>query len=464
MVFSGFSFLFLFFPAVLILYFALPGIRAKNIVLCLTSLLFYSWGEPVYLFLMLASILINYTAGLGIERFPAKKKLILVADLVINLGTLAYCKYTDFFIDNVNQLAGTALPHAGIALPLGISFYTFQILSYVIDVYRGETQAQKNIILLTTYISLFPQLVAGPIVRYDTVENELHCRKTTAADFGDGLSRFLYGLGKKVIIANQMAKAADAIFEAAGTASAPVLWLGVIFYTLQIYYDFSGYSDMAIGMGRIFGFHFLENFNYPYIAVSVTDFWRRWHISLSGWFREYVYIPMGGNRRGLPRQILNMMTVWLLTGLWHGASWNFVLWGVYYGMILVLEKTILKKPLEHLPYFLKHLMTLLVIMIGWAIFRSDEPGLLSQVFGGMFLLDPREAGTFMTEHADILQSLWFLPAALIGCLPLRDRIRVKHGEKKWFIPVRNICAIVIWFLSIALLLGESYNPFIYFRF
>lgn len=464
MVFSSFSFLLLFFPAVLLIYFLMPGIRGKNIVLCLASLLFYSWGEPLYLFLMLASVLINYLAGLGIERFANRKKGILIADVVFNIGALAFFKYTDFLIGNVNQLTGASIPPVGIALPLGISFYTFQIMSYVIDVYRGQTKAQQNIILLTVYISLFPQLVAGPIVRYDTVEAELRERRTSLRDFGEGLSRFLYGLGKKVIIANQMALVADSVFDSAQTVPAAFMWLGIFAYALQIYYDFSGYSDMAIGMGRIFGFHFDENFNYPYMADSVTDFWRRWHISLSGWFREYVYIPLGGNRRGQGRQILNMMVVWLLTGMWHGASWNFVLWGVFYGVALVLEKTVLKNGLKCLPSVLKHGITLLVVLIGWAIFRADGSGMLPVVLERLFVSGSGTARDFLTEHADLLQTAVVLPVAIIGCFPLRDKLISRFGGEKWFPALRYAGALLIWLVSLGLLLGNTYNPFIYFRF
>ena len=372
MVFSSFTFLFLFLPLTVICTFALKRISARNAVLCLFSLVFYAWGEPVYILLMLLSILLNYVAGLAMERWPKGKRAVLILMLVLNLGAIGFFKYTNFLLSNLNLLFSVSLPLTEITLPIGISFYTFQILSYVIDVYRGEHPAQRNLLSLATYISMFPQLVAGPIVRYGTVEKELNDRTVTLTGFADGLARCAVGLAKKVLLANQMALVADSVFNDPQSLPGAVYWIGALCYTLQIYFDFSGYSDMAIGMGQMFGFTFPENFMYPYTASSVTDFWRRWHISLSSWFREYVYIPLGGNRRGVPRQVLNMCIVWLLTGLWHGAAWNFVLWGAYYGLLLILEKHVLDRFLQRLPSFVRHALTLLLVVIGWVIFRVDD--------------------------------------------------------------------------------------------
>ncbi len=464
MVFSSFTFLLLFLPLSVICTLPLKKTAARNAVLCAFSLVFYAWGEPVYVLLMLGSILLNYAAGLAMERWPSRKKMVLVLALVLNLGAIGYFKYADFLLESLNLLLPDPLPLARVALPIGISFYTFQILSYVIDVYRGEYKAQRNLLSLATYISMFPQLVAGPIVRYGTVEKELRERRITAEGFADGLARCAFGLGKKVLIANQMALAADRIFNAAQGLPGGVYWIGAVCYTLQIYFDFSGYSDMAIGMGRMFGFSFPENFRYPYTASSITDFWRRWHISLSSWFREYVYIPLGGNRRGIPRQILNMCIVWLLTGLWHGASWNFVLWGAYYGLLLILEKHVLGKALERVPKVLRHLLTLLLVVLGWVIFRTETPGQAGQVLAAMFSFSAGGTGTFLISEADALSPLILLVPAILGCLPWREFIGKRWGKTDWYQAVRYALALAVWLLSVAMLLGESYNPFIYFRF
>ena len=464
MVFSSLTFLFLFLPAVIACYFLLPGVRARNCVLLLFSLVFYAWGEPVYVLLMLLSILLNYLAGLGMERFPRRKKPLLLLALAFNLGAIGYFKYAGFFLASVSSLFALRLPALRIALPIGISFYTFQILSYVIDVYRGRTAAQKNLLSLATYITMFPQLVAGPIVRYETVRDELSVRKVSLDDFTEGLSRFFFGLGKKVLIANQMARAADAVFGAGAVPSSAVIWIGALCYAMQIYFDFSGYSDMAIGMGRMFGFHFSENFDHPYIADSVTDFWRRWHISLSSWFREYVYIPLGGNRCSAPRQILNMLTVWLLTGLWHGASWNFVLWGLYYGVLLILEKHALRQVLPRVPKTVRRIVTFLLALIGWVIFRVDDMSVLGRFLSGLFAFDFAGTGAYFTANADALSPLILLPAAILCCLPWRNRIGKRFADSGTFRALRLACALAVWLLSVAMLLGESYNPFIYFRF
>ena len=464
MVFSSLTFLFLFLPAVLLCHRLLPGIRAKNAVLCLFSLVFYAWGEPVYVLLMIASILLNWLAGLGMERFPGRKKLLLLSALVFNLGAIGYFKYAGFFLKSISGVFSLRLPALQIALPIGISFYTFQILSYVIDVYHGRSAAQKSLLSLATYITMFPQLVAGPIVRYETVRDELSDRRVTLEDFTEGLSRFFFGLGKKVLIANRMALAADAVFDAAAVPPSAALWIGALCYTMQIYYDFSGYSDMAIGMGRMFGFHFMENFNYPYIADSVTDFWRRWHISLSVWFREYVYIPLGGNRCSVPRHIFNMLVVWLLTGLWHGAAWTFVLWGLYYGVLLILEKHVLSRVIPRVPKGIRQIVTFLLALLGWVIFRADSLPALGAYLSGLFSFNVSGTGAFFMSCADALQPLLLLPAAILGCLPWKLWIRKRFPDSEGLRALRFAAAFLIWLASVAMLLGESYNPFIYFRF
>ena len=352
MVFSSLLFLFYFLPAVLAVYFIVPR-KAKNVVLLLFSLFFYAWGEPVYILLMLFSICMDYLLGLWMERVkqaPGRAKKVLALAVVLNVALLGFFKYADFFVENLNALTGLAIPALQIPLPIGISFYTFQAMSYLIDLYRGDVPVQRNIISFGTYVSLFPQLIAGPIVRMRTVVGELADRRENFDDFSSGVKRFVTGLGKKVLIANTVGAVWSQI-SAMEIRELPVLtaWIGLFAFTFQIYFDFSGYSDMAIGLGRMFGFHFLENFDYPYISKSITEFWRRWHISLSSWFKEYVYIPLGGNRKGFPKQIRNILIVWLLTGFWHGASWNFVAWGLYFGVLLIAEKLFLLRFLEKLP-------------------------------------------------------------------------------------------------------------------
>ena len=389
MVFSSLLFLFYFLPAVLAVYFIVPR-RAKNVVLLLFSLFFYAWGEPVYIFLMLFSICMDYLLGLWMERAkqaPGRAKKVLALAVVLNVALLGFFKYADFFVENLNALTGLAIPALQIPLPIGISFYTFQAMSYLIDLYRGDVPVQRNIISFGTYVSLFPQLIAGPIVRMRTVVGELADRRENFDDFSSGVKRFVTGLGKKVLIANTVGAVWSQI-SAMDIRELPVLtaWIGLFAFTFQIYFDFSGYSDMAIGLGRMFGFHFLENFDYPYISKSITEFWRRWHISLSSWFKEYVYIPLGGNRKGIPKQIRNILIVWLLTGFWHGASWNFVAWGLYFGVLLIVEKLFLLRFLKKLPAFFQHVYTMLLVMLGWAIFSFDSLGngiaYIRALFGG----------------------------------------------------------------------------------
>lgn len=473
MVFSSLLFLFLFLPAVLILYFITPR-RFRNLVLLVVSLIFYAWGEPIYVVLMLFSTVVDYSHGLLVERFKSQNrdkaaKMVVLSSMVINLGLLCFFKYTDFFIGNINGLFGAELPLLQIALPIGISFYTFQTMSYTIDVYRGDAKAQRNIISFGAYVTLFPQLIAGPIVRYKTIADQLNDRKESAGRFSEGVRRFMVGLGKKVLLANNIGILWDQV-KGMDAGSLPVLtaWLGILAFTFQIYFDFSGYSDMAIGLGRMFGFRFLENFNYPYMAQSITDFWRRWHISLSTWFKEYVYIPLGGNRRGIWLQLRNILVVWLLTGFWHGAAWNFMLWGIYFGLLLIIEKLFLLEWLKKFPRWLRHIYTMFFVIISWEIFAFDElsAGLdyLKAMFGlnGAGLLDGQSVYLLYTNLLLLLilvaasmnwgARLWnWISKKLAGC-PLRWQL------------LQNAAFIGVFLLSTAYLVDASYNPFLYFRF
>ena len=465
MVFSSFTFLLCFLPLTLICYYLVRGVKARNLVLCLFSLVFYAWGEPVYVLLMIASILLNYGFGrlLGIWDAPGKRRAVMIAALIFNLGAIGLFKYGNFILDNLGLLLGRSVGRLNFALPLGISFYTFQILSYVLDVYKRKTPVQKSLLNLATYIVLFPQLVAGPIVRYDQVQSELRERRETLDGFIAGAKRFALGLGKKVILANAMAAIADPILDApvlpGGTA-----WLAAVAYALQIYFDFSGYSDMAIGMGRFFGFHFAENFNYPYLAESITDFWRRWHISLSTWFRDYVYFPLGGSRCSRGRNIFNLLLVWMLTGLWHGASWNFVCWGLYYGLLLTLEKYALHRALEKVPSVIRRVLTLLLVLLGWVIFRLESMDAILRFLRALAVSPFAGLGSYLAGHTEVLsKTAWLLPA-IMGCLPLGKWIQSRVGEKTWYPYLCGAYALAVYYLSLALLMGSTYNPFIYFRF
>lgn len=464
MVFSSLVFLLVFLPCVLVCYFATPFRRIRNAVLCLFSLVFYAWGEPVYLFLMIGLILINYllARGMRTDRPRAVRKGLLLLSLICSLGAIGFFKYTDFLLSAINSLSGLSISPVGLALPIGISFFTFQIMSYVIDVYRGDTPPQRNLLKLATYISLFPQLVAGPIVRYQTIADELDHRQESLPLFTKGLHRFILGLAKKILLANSMAMLADAVFDQPVLPCGPVLWLGALAYMLQIYYDFSGYSDMAIGMGWMFGFHFLENFNHPYTASSITDFWRRWHISLSSWFRDYVYIPLGGNRKGFARTVLNMFIVWALTGLWHGASWNFVLWGLYYFCFLFLEKLMGPDRQKRIPALLRHAAVLLIVLVGWIIFRVDSLSRIGEALAGLVRFDG-QAAAFLLSHHDALYPLFMILPAVLGCFPLAGALRKSLPESA-SVCISTVLDILLFALCIALLLGSSYNPFIYFRF
>src|SRR5574344_192500 len=385
MIFSSIPFIFFFLPIVFIIYFLVP-FKIKNYVLLVFSLLFYAWGEPIYVLLMLFSCLLNYFVGILLEKYQLdkfKRKLILVLMIIINIGLLGFFKYADFLIETINNIFNISIPLLNLGLPIGISFFTFQAMSYGIDIYLRKVNVEHNFWYFTTYVSMFPQLIAGPIVRYETINEQLYKRDINSSKFSSGFMRFLRGLFKKVLIANSIGLLFTTI-SGSSDISIMTAWLGIIAFSFQIYFDFSAYSDMAIGIGKMLGFTYLENFNYPYIAPSITDFWRRWHISLSSWFRDYVYIPLGGSRYSKIINIRNILIVWALTGLWHGASWNFVIWGLYYGIILLLEKFALKKYIDKLPEFWKHVYTLFIVIIGWAIFAFDDISLLSCYLDNMF--------------------------------------------------------------------------------
>lgn len=472
MVFSSLLFLFRFLPAVLILYYIAPR-KLRNVILLLFSLFFYAWGEPKYVFLMLFTITMDFFIGKGIDKAKKegnqkKAKRFLMISILVDLSILGFFKYADFLIGTVNTLTGAGIPLLGIPLPIGISFFTFQTMSYTIDVYKGSTEVQKNWIKYGTYVSMFPQLIAGPIVQYKTIAEQMEHRKENTSDFSEGIHRFMIGLGKKVLIANNIGALWDAIAVlpvdglAAGTA-----WLGALAYTFQIYFDFSGYSDMAIGLGKMFGFHFLENFNYPYISKSITEFWRRWHISLSSWFKEYVYIPLGGNRCKIAKQIRNILVVWMLTGIWHGANWNYVLWGCYYGALLLIEKLVLKKVLNRLPGIIQRIYTMFFVVIGWIIFKCEDMAsgisYLKAMFGGF------RQGLWNNETLYLLGNYAVLfVLAILGStmLPKKAAGVVLGGRKRTW--AENVIYIafyaVIFFVSVAYLVDATYNPFLYFRF
>ena len=473
MVFSSLLFLFRFLPAVLLLYYIAPR-KIRNLVLLLFSLLFYAWGEPKYVFLMLFSITMDFFMGQMVAKSKARNnrkaaKRFLTISIVVNLSILAFFKYADFIIGTINSVAGLSLPMLSIPLPIGISFFTFQTMSYVIDVYKGATKVQKNWVNYGTYVSMFPQLIAGPIVQYKTIAEQMEHRKENASDFAEGIHRFLLGMGKKVLLANTIGLLCDAVM-ALEITQVPVLtaWLGAIAYTFQIYFDFSGYSDMAIGLGKMFGFHFLENFNYPYISRSITEFWRRWHISLSSWFKEYVYIPLGGNRRGVLLQARNILVVWMLTGIWHGASWNYVLWGVYYGILLMLEKFLLKPVLKHLPGVLQNVYTMVLVIFGWVLFKCED---LSYCFSYQkAMVGGFHAGWIGRESMYLLRNYGALLVILLfGCtmIPKKigHRITGKFGETSWIgLVLRIVWYGGIFLISLAYLVDATYNPFLYFRF
>ena len=456
MVFSSLLFLFIFLPIFLICYFVIKKRSIRNIVLLLFSLAFYAYGEPVYILLIIFSILVNYY--LTKKMYKNKSKPLFITLLVFNLGLLFLFKYCNFFFDNINNLFNLNINFLKITLPIGISFYTFQVLTYVIDVYKNKVPVQNSVIKLGCYISAFPQLIAGPIVRYSTVNEELENRKENLKDFASGIRRFIIGLAKKAIIANELAFVADTIFgyslQSLGTIE---IIVGAVAFTLQIYYDFSGYSDMAIGLGRMLGFHYLENFDFPYIAKSITDFWRRWHISLSSFFKDYVYIPLGGNRCSVLKNIINILIVWMLTGLWHGASWNFVLWGVYYGLLLIIEKFVLKNLLDKMPNILKHIYTLFFVILGWIIFYFTDFNSLVEAFKSLFgVYGLGSISTLIGLQIFKFRTIIIFILGLLFCVP------IKIFKKDSL--VKDICLIILFIISIIFVVASSYNPFIYFRF
>lgn len=466
MVFSSLMFMFVFLPLVLLVYYLLPK-KFRNLFLLAADLFFYGWGEPVLVFLMVFSIVINYIAGLLIDKQKdnqRRKKTILIISVIIDLGMLAFFKYAGFISENLQIiLPFLNIPALEIPLPIGISFYTFQIMSYTIDVYRGDTEVQHNLVSFGTYVSLFPQLIAGPIVRYSEVDKQLADRHENPEQFAKGIRLFMLGLSKKVLLANTMGLLWDTLREMTGRG-ALASWVGIIAFTFQIYFDFSGYSDMARGLGNMFGFEFLINFNYPYISKSITEFWRRWHISLGTWFREYVYIPLGGNRKGKVRTVINLLIVWMLTGFWHGASWNFLLWGLYFGIILVIEKLFLLKYLEKAPKFVSHIYALLLIMFGWVLFYySDDVGgfkALSEFIPTMF------TGGLISNDA-LHTVISYLPALLTGAVastPIIRKIYFKLKDKKGFTAFEIAAVIILLVICTASLVNNAYNPFLYFKF
>lgn len=473
MVFSSLLFLFRFLPAILLAYYVVPH-RFRNFVLLLFSLGFYAWGEPVYIILMLVSILISYTGGILVERFKQVEKekaakLMMIVSCTLSLSLLIFFKYASFALGTINSLTGAGIVALQIALPIGISFYTFQTLSYIIDVYRGDAAVQKNLLSFGAYVTMFPQLIAGPIVQYKTIEAQLRSRRETVEQFAEGVHRFMVGLGKKVLIANNVGALWNTV-QALDCSEISVLtaWIGLAAYTFQIYFDFSAYSDMAIGLGHMFGFRFLENFNYPYISKSITEFWHRWHISLGTWFREYVYIPLGGNRVSRWRHIRNILIVWLLTGIWHGADWNFLIWGIYYGVLLLAEKFVFGKYLKKLPALFQHIYCMFFVMLGWYLFVFDNMGqgieFLKSLFGfyGQGFLDRETIYLLYNNIVLLILCIW-------------GSTRLPKNIGKWFseklankeillVAVKNTFYIGVFLLSVAWLVDATFNPFLYFRF
>ena len=465
MLFTSISFLYYFLPALIIIYFITPK-KYKNIILLIASLLFYFYGEPKYVFLMIAEIVIAYTGAILIDKYKSQSKNILIITLFIHVFLLIIFKYTDFIIQTINDISNANIKLLNIALPIGISFYTFQIISYVIDVYNGKVKVQKNIINLATYVSLFPQLVAGPIVRYQTVEKELDDRVHSFNNFAYGIRRFSIGLAKKVLIANALGELCTKAFVLNET-TVIFYWIFGISYMLQLYFDFSAYSDMAIGLGRIFGFNFPENFNYPYISKSITEFWRRWHISLGTWFKDYVYIPLGGNRDGKYKQIRNILIVWLLTGIWHGANWTFLIWGLLFGIILIIEKIFLNKFMEKLPSFIKRIYVLFIVMILFIIFNAENISVALTNIKGLFGMNGEVFVNDYTLHY-LKSYLPLLIISLFGTTPfikiLIDKLRKNKYANNIINILEPILIVMILVVVTSYLIDNSYNPFLYFRF
>ena len=461
MVFSSLTFLLAFLPIVLFIYYLVP-MRAKNIVLTIGSLVFYAWGEPVYIILMIYSILLNYRFGKLIDKSEKNRKSLFIFTLIINVFILFFFKYYGFVVSVINQLFNINLVVREIPLPIGISFYTFQALSYIIDIYRKKFKPQNNLITFAAYITMFPQLIAGPIVRYEDLQEELVTRKLSLERLGYGCSRFLYGLCKKVIIANSIGALYDSAQLMGNSASVLTGWIGAVSFTFQIYFDFSGYSDMAIGLGHMLGFSFNENFNEPYKAESITDFWRRWHISLGSWFREYVYIPLGGNRTGVAKHIRNIMIVWMLTGMWHGAGWNFIIWGLYYGILLILDKYVLDK-IKYFPKFIRRIITIIEIIVGWVIFSSDSVAkILTNLkimfgFGGLGFVDINAVCLLRTN-------LVLLLVCLLLCMGCAKKLYKFIENKKIAMILIPAVNTFLFLLCCMFLVTQSYNPFLYFQF
>ena len=468
MVFSSIVFLYIFFPIMLLIYFAVPK-KFKNAVMILASLVFFAWGEIRYIFIMLILAVMDFFCGKGIDKNEGnrrKQRLYLLIDVGVNLLILIFFKYADFIIANINAVLNTQIPLWNIPLPIGVSFNTFQSLSYIIDVYRGTVKCEKSFYNYLTYTTLFPQIIAGPIVRYETVDEELETKRISMDNFSKGMRRFIIGLGKKVLIANNIGELWH-IIEVGGYSEMSMLlsWVGIIAFALQIYFDFSGYSDMAIGLANIFGMDFDKNFNYPYISKSITEFWRRWHITLSSWFRDYIYIPLGGNRKGFPKQIRNILIVWFLTGIWHGASWNFILWGLLFGIILIIEKVVLLKILEKLPKWTNHIYAIFLILISWVIFAFEDLMQVKDYILTMFHLN----GTNIINAEGLYYLKNYFIIIVIGIIlstPLIAKLLKKLEEKQTNIRSILITGIYIGILvlSTASLVSDSYNPFLYFRF
>ena len=471
MTFSSLTFTTLFFPAVLILYFICTDLRWRNGVLLVASLIFYSWGEPIWVLAMIGSTAINYVAAMLIDRAssPGLRKTALVVGAAASLAVLFYFKYAAFLVNSVTSLFGVSFSIPVLELPIGISFYTFQVLTYTVDVYRGKSPVQRDPFKLMLYVSCFPQLIAGPIVQYSDVAVMLDERESTLEGFTEGMKRFAVGLSKKVLLANVCGLIIEELPSAAGASGMSVLgaWYISVLYSLQLYFDFSGYSDMAIGMGRIFGFTYKENFNYPYISKSASEFWHRWHISLGSFFRDYVYIPLGGNRCGRARTALNLAIVWALTGLWHGASWNFVIWGLSYGVLIILEKLVLADFREKLPGAAQHLAALLLIVVGWTVFYYTDMGCLGKHLGAMFGIGA--AGLSDPVTMAVIRKYTVLPLiAAIASLPILPRLKAwlgKHEKLEGAADIVSlVCLTALMLLSMIFIVGQSYNPFIYFRF
>ena len=475
MVFSSMTFLLLFLPLVLLLYFLVPGLKGKNTILLAASLLFYAWGEPVCVLAMLASTAVNYFCARLIASTAdgRKRKAACALGAAVSLALLGYFKYFSFLLGNLAALFNLSAPIPQIRLPIGISFYTFQVLTYTVDVYRGKVGVQKSFAKLLLYVSCFPQLIAGPIVQYADVAAQLDERHTGLDDFNEGFRRFIVGLAKKVLLAN-LCGAAVEVLPHGGAASLLGAWYHAFLYTLQIYFDFSAYSDMAIGLGRILGFRYKENFNYPYVSLSATEFWRRWHISLGSFFRDYVYIPLGGNRRGRARTVVNLLLVWTLTGFWHGAAWNFMLWGLYFGVLLVLERYVLKGLIDRAPKALRWAATFVIAMVGWAVFYETDLSVLGDTLRALAGLARTDSGLAALPLCDaatagVLRQYSFFPLLAFVCslpvVPAAERALLARpgGEKTLFV-LRVVCPALLFALSMLFLVGQSYNPFIYLRF